>query len=98
VDRDDETEHDKDLDSDVLSAKILARLSAVWAPITTTTYGNTIRRYFDFCDEHMLGPLAVTPAHMARYVAWLGQLEIIKASSLQPYMSAVNGLFKDHGL
>jgi hypothetical protein len=35
---------------------------------------------------------------MARYVAWLGQLGTIKASSLPPYMSAVNGFFKDHGL
>jgi hypothetical protein len=41
---------------------------------------------------------AITPAHMTRYVAWLGQLGTIKASSLQPYMSAVNGFFKDHGL
>jgi hypothetical protein len=35
---------------------------------------------------------------MARYVAWLGQLGTIKASSLQPYLSAANGFFKDHGL
>jgi hypothetical protein len=35
---------------------------------------------------------------MARYVAWLGQLGTIKASSLQPYLSAINGFFKDHGL
>jgi hypothetical protein len=35
---------------------------------------------------------------MARYVAWLGQLGTIKASSLQPYPSACNGFFKDHGL
>jgi hypothetical protein len=35
---------------------------------------------------------------MARYIAWLGQLGTIRASSLQPYMSAVNGFFKDHGL
>jgi hypothetical protein len=35
---------------------------------------------------------------MARYVAWLGQLGTIKASSLQPYMCAITGFFKDHGL
>jgi hypothetical protein len=35
---------------------------------------------------------------MARYVTWLGQLGTIKASSLQLYMSAVNGFFNDHGL
>jgi hypothetical protein len=35
---------------------------------------------------------------MARYVAWLGQLGTIKASSLQYDMSAVNAFFNDHGL
>eukprot|EP00873_Tetraselmis_striata_P020949 jgi/Tetstr1/441213/TSEL_029469.t1 len=33
---------------------------------------------------------------MARYVTWLGNLGTIKASSLQPYLSAVNNFFKDH--
>jgi hypothetical protein len=35
---------------------------------------------------------------MARYVARLGQLGAIKTYSLQPYMSAVNGFFKDYGV
>eukprot|EP00873_Tetraselmis_striata_P002065 jgi/Tetstr1/422329/TSEL_013172.t1 len=34
---------------------------------------------------------------MARYVTWLGNLGTIKASRLQPYLSAVNSFFKDHG-
>jgi hypothetical protein len=46
----------------------------------------------------MLAPLAATPAHMARYVAWLGQLMTTKDSSQQPYMSIFSGFFKDHGL
>jgi hypothetical protein len=83
--------------SDVLRAKTLAILPVAWAPSTTATYGSTIRRYFDCYDEHMLAPLFATPPHMARYVAWLGQLRTIKASSLQPYQSAVNGFFKGHG-
>jgi hypothetical protein len=58
-------------------------------------HGITIRRYF---DEHKLTPLVATPAHMVRYVAWLGQPGTIKAPSLQPCMLAVNGIFKDHGL
>eukprot|EP00873_Tetraselmis_striata_P038086 jgi/Tetstr1/458350/TSEL_044789.t1 len=33
----------------------------------------------------------------ARYVTGLGNLGTIKASSLQPYLSAVNHFFKDHG-
>jgi hypothetical protein len=88
----------KILGSDALGATTLALLSAAWAPNTSTTYGSTIRRYFNLCEEHRLAPLAATPAHMARYVAWLGQLCTIMASSLQPYVSAVNGFFKDHGL
>jgi hypothetical protein len=83
------------LGSNVLGAKTLALLSATWAPNMATTYGSTIRRYFDLCKEHRLSPLVATPAHMARYVAWLGQLGTIKASGLQLYMSFVNGFFKD---
>jgi hypothetical protein len=60
------------LGSGVLGAKTLAQLSVAWAPNTVATYGNTIRRYFDFFEEHQLAPLAATPANMARYVAWLG--------------------------
>jgi hypothetical protein len=56
------------LGSDLLGAKTLPLLSATWAPCTTTTHGNTLRRYFDFCEEYKLEPLAATPAHMARYV------------------------------
>ena len=53
---------------DALGATTLALLSAAWAPSTATTYGSTIRRYFDLCNEHKLAPLSATPAHMARYV------------------------------
>jgi hypothetical protein len=62
------------LGSDVLGAKTLALLSKAWAPNTTGTYGSNVRRYFDYCEEHMLAPLVGTPVHMVRYVAWLGQL------------------------
>jgi hypothetical protein len=54
--------------------------------------------YFNFCDEHKLAPLDGAPAHMVRCVTWLGQLGTIKASSMQPYLSAVNGFFTDHKL
>jgi hypothetical protein len=81
--------------SDVLGTKTLALLSATWTPSTTSS---TIRRYFVLCEEHRLAPLGATPVHMASYVVWLGQLNTIKASSLQTNLSAVNGFFKDHGL
>jgi hypothetical protein len=88
----------KILGSDVLGAKTLAHLSAPWAPNKVSTYGSNVRRYFDLCEQQRLAPLVATPANMARYVAWLGQLGIIKACSLQPYVSAVNSFVKDHGL
>jgi hypothetical protein len=85
MDGDNETVHDnmtKILGFDVFGAKTSTLLSAAWAPNTPTTYGSTIRRYFDFFDEHILAPLVATLAHMARYVVWLRQLGTIKASSL----------------
>jgi hypothetical protein len=39
-----------------------------------------------------------TGSHGTLRRAWLGQLGSIKASSLQPYLSAVNGFCMDHGL
>jgi hypothetical protein len=81
---------------DVHGAKTLALIFTTWAPNIAAAFGNTIRRYFALCDEHMLAPLAASLAHMATYVTRLGQLGTIKASSLQPYMSSVNGVFKDH--
>jgi hypothetical protein len=82
----------------VLDVKTLALLSEEWALNISSRYGNPIRRYFAFCDEHWLAPLAATPAHIGRYVAWLGQLGSIKASCVEPYLSAVNGFVNDHGL
>jgi hypothetical protein len=34
---------------------------------------------------------------MARYIAWIGERGTIKVTSLQLYLLAVNGFFKDHG-
>eukprot|EP00873_Tetraselmis_striata_P005983 jgi/Tetstr1/426247/TSEL_016567.t1 len=56
-----------------------------------------MKQYFRFCEEERRPALAADPGTMARYVTWLGNLGTIKASSLQPYMSAVNNFFKDHG-
>jgi hypothetical protein len=34
---------------------------------------------------------------MTIFITWLGNLDTIKASSGQPYLSAVNNFYKDHG-
>eukprot|EP00873_Tetraselmis_striata_P039645 jgi/Tetstr1/459909/TSEL_005251.t1 len=36
-------------------------------------------------------------ANVAGYIAWQGLRESVKATSLQPYLSAINGLYRDHG-
>jgi hypothetical protein len=59
-------------------------------------YGTTIQRYFEFCEDQQLSPLAGNPATMAGFDTWLGNLGTIKASRLQLYLSAVNNLYMDH--
>jgi hypothetical protein len=81
----------------ILRAKTLELLTAAWVKSTSDTYINAIKPYFQFGEEQGLPPLAATAATMARYIACIGERGTIKATSLQPYISLVNGFFKDHG-
>jgi site-specific recombinase XerC len=85
------------LGTDSFGEKTLELLTAAWARSTPDTYNNAIKPHFQFCEEQGLPPLAATVATMARYIAWIGERDTIKATSLQPYLSAMNGFFKDHG-
>jgi hypothetical protein len=85
------------LGTDNLEAKTLELLTAAWAKSTSDTNTNAIKPYFHFCEEQGLPPLAATAATMARYIAWIGERGTIKATSMQPYLLALNGFFKDHG-
>eukprot|EP00873_Tetraselmis_striata_P019942 jgi/Tetstr1/440206/TSEL_028558.t1 len=85
------------LGSDTLGAKTLELLSIAWAPATAASYASCMKQYFRFCEEERRPAMAADPGTMARYVTWLGNLGTIKASSLQPYVSAVSNFFKDHG-
>jgi hypothetical protein len=86
------------LGHDVRADQTFNLLTTAWAPNTSATYSSTIRRYFEFCDDKRLAPLARSPpATMARFVTWLGNFGTIKASSLYPYLSAVKNFYKDHG-
>jgi hypothetical protein len=80
-----------------LGAKTLELQTAAWEKSTSDTYNSAIKLYFQFCEEQGLPPLATTAATMARYIAWIGERGTIKATSLQPYLSTMNGFFKDHG-
>eukprot|EP00873_Tetraselmis_striata_P040274 jgi/Tetstr1/460538/TSEL_005796.t1 len=42
-------------------------------------------------------PLDGTAATVARYIAWPGLRGTVKAASMQPYLSAINGFYRDHG-
>jgi site-specific recombinase XerD len=81
-----------------LGAKTLELLSTAWARSTADTYNTAIKSYFDeFCEEQGLPALAATAATIARYIAWMTVRRTIKTTSMQPYISAVNGFFTDHG-
>jgi site-specific recombinase XerD len=82
---------------DSRGAKTLELLTAAWAKSKPDTYNIATKPYFQFCEEQGLPPLAATAAAMARYIAWIGERGTVKATSMQPYLSAVNGFFKDHG-
>jgi hypothetical protein len=78
-------------------SKTLESLTATCAKSTSDTYSNAIKSYFEFYEEQGLPPLAATIATMARYIAWIGERGIVKATSQQPYLSAVKGFFAYHG-
>jgi site-specific recombinase XerD len=84
------------LGSDKLGVTAVILLSNSLAPSTYASYHSAIRQFFIFCAEENINPLHATPATMVRYTAWLAQLGTVAASSLQPYFSAVNKLFRDH--
>jgi hypothetical protein len=63
-------------------AHVLSILTTSWAPNISVTYGSVIQRYFGFCEDHQIAPLAGTSATMARFVTRLGNLGTVKASSL----------------
>jgi site-specific recombinase XerD len=71
-------------------------VTAAWAKSTSDTYNSAIKPYFEFGEEQGQPPLAATAATMARYIAWIGERGTIKTTSLQPYLSAVNGFFRDY--
>eukprot|EP00873_Tetraselmis_striata_P012256 jgi/Tetstr1/432520/TSEL_021893.t1 len=64
---------------------------------TARTYGSAIRPFLQFCAEQSVPHLGGTAATVARYIAWQGLRGTVKTASLQPYLSAINGFYRDHG-
>jgi hypothetical protein len=65
---------------------------------TYVHYSSNLTGFFKFCSEHALEPLATTPVDIARYIAWLGLRGTVSATSLTPYLSAINRFLQDHAL
>jgi hypothetical protein len=84
------------LGADKLGVTAVALLSNSLAPSTYASYDSALRQFFIFCTEENIAPLQATPASMVRYTVWLALLGTVAASSLQPYLSAVNMFFRDH--
>eukprot|EP00873_Tetraselmis_striata_P025794 jgi/Tetstr1/446058/TSEL_033660.t1 len=61
---------------------------------TASTYGSAIRPFLQFCAEQGVPPLGGTAATVASYIAWQGLRGTVKAASLQPYLSAINGFYR----
>lgn len=85
------------LGHDDLGRTALALCQASLQPRSYGSYASALKGFLEFCDEESLLPLDVTPVHVARYLAWLGLRGTVAAASLQPYLSAINRLLKDHG-
>eukprot|EP00873_Tetraselmis_striata_P001683 jgi/Tetstr1/421947/TSEL_012846.t1 len=46
--------------------------------------------------EQGVPPLGAKAATVARYIAWQGLRGTVEAASLHPYLSAINGFFRNH--
>ncbi|EOD15595.1 Integrase [Emiliania huxleyi CCMP1516] len=64
---------------------------------TTEGYARHWREFEGWCDEEGLDPLPATPQMIFAYVGALAEKGTIAASSLQPYLSAINSYHADCG-
>ena len=64
---------------------------------TTEGYARHWREFEGWCDEEGLDPLPATPQMIFAYVGALAEKGTIAASSLQPYLSAINSYHADYG-
>ena len=52
--------------------------------------------FFEFCELNTIAPLDVSSVDIARYIALLGERGTVPATSMQPYLSAINKFLQDH--
>ena len=61
-------------------------------------YASKVKRWHDFCDSAGIPAFPARPEHILCYLGHLQEEGRIKASSLQPYLSALNSWHVDMGL
>lgn len=76
-----------------LAVTIAARL----APSTWHTYASAFTRFVRFCASVQLNPLPASAATVLQYVDFLSQEGRLQASTVQPYLSAINTLHEQIG-
>ncbi len=52
--------------------------------------------FLKFCELYSIVPLDVSPVDVSRYISWLGERGKVAATSMQPYLSAINMFLQDH--
>jgi hypothetical protein len=61
-------------------------------------YAGKLKRWEDFCAQAGVRPFPAQPAHVLCYLGYLQEEGVVKAGSLQPYISALNSWHADMGL
>jgi hypothetical protein len=64
---------------------------------TLAAYGRHWQAFVDYCSSEALDSLPATSRTVLFYLGHLAEKGTVAASSLQPYLSAINGAHRDHG-
>ena len=86
------------LGTDHLSQTAIAMVTSALAPSTYQSYKQKIQKFARFCTEQGKHLLDCNTEDVMRYVSWLAHEGKVAADSLQPYLSAINALYRDLGL
>ncbi len=87
------------LGRDALGRQTVRLLASSRQSSTYKTYQSAFTRWCLFLQEQNIDSLRKTSeATVCRYIAWLGSQGTVAATSLQPYLSAINRVYQDWGL
>jgi len=63
---------------------------------TLKIYGANMAEFLEFCELYSIAPLDASPVDIARSISWLGERGTVAATSMQPYLSAINKFLQDY--